>query len=1758
MQQMVAMLESNKSAFAYSLDDLPGYTGDPITFQLVDPTKRMFSPPRQYTEEELQFGDEKVTEMLNASVVKEIPTTNSHASCITLPMKRAPDGSWTDKRFCIDLRAVNANTVVDRFGMPPPEQLFRKLSGAKFLAKIDLRSGFWQLRLSEESQQSQVAFCASSRLQAAGITNGAVFVDDVVLWADTFEEHLEQLDRLFKRFIQVGLRAHPAKTVVAAQTIGYLGHLVSATECMPEEAKVAAIQALQPPTSVKRLQAHLGLCNYYRCYIPEFARMAQPLYQLLKKDTPFRWTPECQDAYDQLKTALCKPGNALRQPVPDRPFHLYVDWSSSGIAAVLHQRAADGTEALVACASRSLNQCERNYPAWKGEMLAAVWGVKMFRPYLHSREFFLHTDHRALLWLLTHKEPVGQQMRWILALQEYRFTLVHRKGATNPADVPSREPQSCLADSTGARLDQHVLDWPLPKILLSNGAPDSTVYDHDQLSLQLGIAAGAHQVNNAQSAAAVLDITPACVLAAELVRPISTAQMQHQVLHCLLASNDSLLDQQLPLSASLLGGGDSSHLSPVGDEHRDIAIAWGRQQLQRASSQWLTHAQQYLSALGLPPVASLPGRYEGRPDELGICPTLQLNTGTCAATFFPAAHSTGLVVWEPCGGICAGLEMALRNGFTVTQYYHSDIDPLVRKIAAHRILQLQDQYPEQLSRQAVAGCFTALPTDIRQITHQQLHQLVERSAGQQWLVVAGWPCQDFSLAGPSRGLRADRSQLLFVLVDLIGTLQQLQPELPPAYLLENVPFQHHRNQQIALQDYAFITSIIGLPVVLDAAQVGSFAHRVRNFWTNLCPTEPLATALQYVRRPPGRAVQQILPPHRAAQPVLRPDQITQYACNAPGQPRRALPTLMSRPGSYAFRPGQAGCIMDYSNPQQPVPTEPTAEERERALGYLPGSTAAAGVSEQQRCSALGQSMDANALQVLLSVAHVAWIQGVSAPVSFTETDQVFIATDPAMQQQVLLDTVCLHQPFSMQQAVCLVAETQEKSDSPSKGHGDVWLDAPVLQFLRSGALPLSASQAEKGRIQRRARNYYFVGEQLLRRMSDGSEKVVPPRTERQQLIQQQHDMCGHFGVRRTAAMLLTKYWWYGLQANVSEVVKHCEHCDRVLSYFNSNPEQLQSIPVSSEGFRWHVDLAGPFPKSQQGNTYVMIAVEAFTKHLEAVPIRNKESATVAYALLHNVIAKFGAPGQVVTDSGSEFLGHFQQLLIDCMIDHPQISTDHPQANGQAEKMVQTVKRALMKTCAAKKMVSNWDTEVAWISLGYRCTPQCSTHLSPYEMLYARKPVVPPAVASLTVPEVSYDDPVSAAKDLLLRKEALKQACPMALENLAIAQHRDQLRYLRVRDADYKPKIRHFSVGDFVYVQQLQRKSTLMPRAQPLIYRVMEIRDSGVLILQGKCGRKISMHMSHCAPCHLPGIDGSVDPRLAENTDDVLCEVCGTDEQESKLLICDLCTLGYHTFCLTPALSAVPAGTWLCPTCVQQGFTPADVSAREAEREALAERESGPVLFPDAAIKKRDLEAAAKHGRLVKKVFHINPVTKETQPFWGKVHYLGPTSRPDYTGSSIKMVFTPAPVQQAVRNSGPADVSIPCAAVPESDLQQLACLVSISVAQFCWDPFTCNQQWSVLIQSVPVYYQPLPSTERPSAGVILTSPAAPYLMYTIKQAMRYKPAALLCYVPTAWIPSAVWQLLKALKQQQRAAMFRAGVGWWLVISRQGLPVHNWLR
>jgi hypothetical protein len=515
-------------------------------------------------------------------------------------------------------------------------------------------------------------------------------------------------------------------------------------------------------------------------------------------------------------------------------------------------------------------------------------------------------------------------------------------------------------------------------------------------------------------------------------------------------------------------------------------------------------------------------------------------------------------------------------------------------------------------------------------------------------------------------------------------------------------------------------------------------------------------------------------------------------------------------------------------------------------------------------------------------------------------------------------------------------------------------------------------------------------------MTDGSTRIVPPPQQRHQLIQQQHEQCGHFGVRRTTALLATKYWWHGMLADTAALVRRCEYCSRVNASFSSrgNREQLQSIPISSLGFRWHVDLAGPFPISQRGSRYVLVAVEAFSKWLETVPITNKEADTVAYAFLHNVLARYAAPGQVVSDNGAEFTeGAFAQLLLDCLIDHCTTSVAHPQANGQAEKAVDTVKRALRKMCLQRHRLDDWDTDVAWLTLGYRCSPHSSTGFAPYELLYARRPVAPPAVRGALQQPVQYDDAAAATVDLLQRKERVQRMCPEALENLKVAQHRDQRRYAVVRSAAYQPRIYRFQPGDYVYLRQQQRHSTLQPHARPSILRVKQVLPSGVLQLQGKCGRTADVHMDHCAPCHLPHLDGDIDPLLDEDVDHIVCEVCAREEPESHLLLCDICNSGYHTFCLQPPLQSIPRGRWLCPQCVEEGYTQADATARERQREHIQQQADQPVLYPDAAMRRRDESAAALDGRLVLK----SKPTSAGPPAacWGRVSFKGVQFRPKY-------------------------------------------------------------------------------------------------------------------------------------------------------------------
>jgi hypothetical protein len=421
------------------------------------------------------------------------------------------------------------------------------------------------------------------------------------------------------------------------------------------------------------------------------------------------------------------------------------------------------------------------------------------------------------------------------------------------------------------------------------------------------------------------------------------------------------------------------------------------------------------------------------------------------------------------------------------------------------------------------------------------------------------------------------------------------------------------------------------------------------------------------------------------------------------------------------------------------------------------------------------------------------------------------------------------------------------------------------------------------------------------------------------------------------------------------------------------------------------------------NTFCMVAVEHFSKHVELVPLPNKEAKTTAAAFAAAVLGRYGCPAEVLTDQGSEWEEQFQQMLLDCMIDHRRTSAHHPQADGLAERCVATVKRALSKLCAAEGSQLDWDRHLPWLMLGYNCSPSKATGLSPYQLMHAVTPTVPPSIRERMDEPVDLDDPERAAADFLHRSQLVKERCVMAGDNLKVAQHRDTLRYAKLRSGNYTPQLRRFMPGDYVYVRK-HDKLGLDIGARQAILRVSEVRPSGVLILQGRCGTYSAVHSSHCAPCHLPNIDPTIDWSLGKPPAEAVCEQCGDDSEDVKgrLIFCDNCNSGWHLACHRPVLSHVPKGTWVCSRCEGQGITLDAVKAMQVLQNKKAAEQLRLENYTKAELRSR-----AVHGRLLKKFFPGSAglgrpaskggLSRQQVPgkwFIGKVWFRGPRVKDD--------------------------------------------------------------------------------------------------------------------------------------------------------------------
>ena len=417
-------------------------------------------PIRQHTRRIPHYQRDEVKKLVQEMLAKNIiqPSTSPWASPVVIVRKK--DGS---ARFCVDYRKLNNITRKDAFPLPRIDETLDTLSGAQWFSTLDLVSGYWQVEVAE-NDRAKTAFTTHEglfefRVMPFGLCNAPatfqrlmslvlagvewsqclVYLDDIIVLGRSFDEHLENLGIVLQKLKDANLRLKPAKYALCKTEVTYLGHKISREGVATDQAKVNKVENWPQPKTSQELQRFLGLASYYRKFIQNFASIARPLHRLTEKGRPFKWTSECTSAFCKLKQHLTT-APILVYPDFSRPFILDTDASNDGIGAVLSQEY-DGSERVVAYASRTLNKSERKYSVTRKELLAVVVFTQHFRTYLLGQPFKLRTDHGSLSWLCNFKDPTGQLARWLEQLQEFHFEVIHRKGpAHQNADALSRLP----------------------------------------------------------------------------------------------------------------------------------------------------------------------------------------------------------------------------------------------------------------------------------------------------------------------------------------------------------------------------------------------------------------------------------------------------------------------------------------------------------------------------------------------------------------------------------------------------------------------------------------------------------------------------------------------------------------------------------------------------------------------------------------------------------------------------------------------------------------------------------------------------------------------------------------------------------------------------------------------------------------------------------------------------------------------------------------------------------------------------------------------------------------------------------------------------------------------------------------------------------------------------------------------------------------------------------------------------------------------
>lgn len=432
-------------------------TGDSL------PIKQRYYPYSPAVQKKIES---EVDKMLAEGIIQ--PSESSWSSPLTVVIKPGKT------RICLDARKLNSVTKPLAYPMPIIGGLLARLADTVYISSVDLKDAFWQVELDDQSRE-KTAFSIPNRplyefkVMPFGLSNAAqrlcqlmdrvipskyrerifVYLDDLLIFSATFEEHIELLEIVAERLRYANLTINVEKSRFCFRELRYLGYIVGQGQIRTDPLKVAAINDYPEPKNIKQLRSFLGLASWYRRFIRNFSEISAPLSDCLKlkKGMKFCITNEAKAAFKDLKRKLCS-APVLVNPNYDKPFIVQCDASKTGVGAVLAQLDSENIERPICYFSHKLNPAQKNYSITELECLAAVLGVKFFRPYIEGHEFRIVTDHSSLRWLMSQKDLSGRLARWSMKLTPYNFTIEHRKGSLNT--VPD-----CLSRSFTEEISLH-------------------------------------------------------------------------------------------------------------------------------------------------------------------------------------------------------------------------------------------------------------------------------------------------------------------------------------------------------------------------------------------------------------------------------------------------------------------------------------------------------------------------------------------------------------------------------------------------------------------------------------------------------------------------------------------------------------------------------------------------------------------------------------------------------------------------------------------------------------------------------------------------------------------------------------------------------------------------------------------------------------------------------------------------------------------------------------------------------------------------------------------------------------------------------------------------------------------------------------------------------------------------------------------------------------------------------------------------------